>query len=904
MRKHPDLAVILFLALYPFIFFFPVTLGQAVWFTRDLSRVYHPFAVELGRALDAGRLPLWTPALQAGFPLLAEGQIAAFYPFQLLLVKIFPAHFAVSYEMLLHLSLAAVGMYLCARAFGIGAAGALVAGFVFSFNGFMIQKLYHAPILFTAAWLPWLIFFFTRFQRSHQTPDRRAGIWFILTVGAMAMQWLAGSAQIALLNSLTFAFVGFFGGLFTLRVPYSAHRFEMLVRAVLWTALPLMLGALLAAIQLVPTAELLGYSTRARGLGENLLTLYSYSGESLAQFLSPFSQGEPSDDNVELWGYAGLAALFLAATCLRFRRDVRTIFFFGLALVTLSLTLGAVNPLFQIVSRMPLFNLFRVPARYVFPFDFAVAFGAAFSLHQLVQRNANTRPNLTRLLGILGALGAVGVIGLAYTQSLEFWLVLWRWLPWAIGSLAIALIALGWTRRIAGDVLAAAIIALVIFDMSAYAAPFLSTTVAQLTPPVTVVQTPRSLASLGTPRVPERILTDETIWPSVPALRASFYPNFGMLYGLEMGHAYTPLWFDANENYFFNLTPAMLDLLNVRYFAIPLEPRFTDRRPTPSDAFSLDVVNNEINIPPTSIETIEVDSFTEETGSLAQGSPVAELDVKFDDGTYQIFPLRAGIESADWDYARENSTANVPPQSKVAHSLNGFWRSFGRTFEGKVYRSQFPLSLARRVVGLNLRALIPPAHLTVEQITLLDDKGKAISLATLTGKNNLALRYLSDTAAIWENQDFLPRAFIVHHAEVMNNDQVFQALRGGDFRPAQTVLLSEGQPLAASLDSGAPDRVEVTRHEPERVTITASTDRAGYLVLADTFYPGWNAFIDGRPAPIYRADYVFRAVPLEAGEHSVIFEYRPMSLLLGALISAVGLLITIGITLGIQRGKL
>src|SRR5574341_628511 len=68
------------LIFFPLMYFYPVTIGQAVWFTRDLSRVYHPFAVELGRALDAGRLPLWAPALQAGFPLLAEGQIAALYP--------------------------------------------------------------------------------------------------------------------------------------------------------------------------------------------------------------------------------------------------------------------------------------------------------------------------------------------------------------------------------------------------------------------------------------------------------------------------------------------------------------------------------------------------------------------------------------------------------------------------------------------------------------------------------------------------------------------------------------------------------------------------------------------------------------------------------------------------------
>jgi uncharacterized membrane protein YfhO len=73
-------------------------------------------------------------------------------------------------------------------------------------------------------------------------------------------------------------------------------------------------------------------------------------------------------------------------------------------------------------------------------------------------------------------------------------------------------------------------------------------------------------------------------------------------------------------------------------------------------------------------------------------------------------------------------------------------------------------------------------------------------------------------------------------------------------------------------------------------------------MLTDSWYPGWVAFVDGKETPIHRADYIFRAVPLTPGEHSVVFEYRPMSLLWGAIISGLSV-IACGVGVGIVVSK-
>lgn len=81
----------------------------------------------------------------------------------------------------------------------------------------------------------------------------------------------------------------------------------------------------------------------------------------------------------------------------------------------------------------------------------------------------------------------------------------------------------------------------------------------------------------------------------------------------------------------------------------------------------------------------------------------------------------------------------------------------------------------------------------------------------------------------------------------------------------------------------------MTHYAPERVEIKVDAEAPGYLILTDSWYPGWEATIDGEPVPIYQADLLFRAVAVDAGHHRVVFVFRPVSLLIGAGMSLAGL---------------
>jgi len=94
--------------------------------------------------------------------------------------------------------------------------------------------------------------------------------------------------------------------------------------------------------------------------------------------------------------------------------------------------------------------------------------------------------------------------------------------------------------------------------------------------------------------------------------------------------------------------------------------------------------------------------------------------------------------------------------------------------------------------------------------------------------------------------------------------------------------------------------IALLRYDPHTVEIGLTTPKPGYLVLSDTFYPGWRASVDGQPASLYRANYAFRAVPVPAGVHTVRMVFRPISWFVGLSLSGLTLLGLIGFV-GVRR---
>jgi hypothetical protein len=142
---------------------------------------------------------------------------------------------------------------------------------------------------------------------------------------------------------------------------------------------------------------------------------------------------------------------------------------------------------------------------------------------------------------------------------------------------------------------------------------------------------------------------------------------------------------------------------------------------------------------------------------------------------------------------------------------------------------------------------------------------------------------------VYENPDALPRAYVAHAVEVVPDDKAaLHVLRDKEFDPTQQVVIEGPLPvLALSGDRISP--APVRQRSPQDVIVDTESSQDGVLVLTDSNYPGWRAFVDGREEPILHANYLFRGVPIRAGKHTIEFIYTDDSFKAGLLISGVTL---------------
>jgi hypothetical protein len=152
----------------------------------------------------------------------------------------------------------------------------------------------------------------------------------------------------------------------------------------------------------------------------------------------------------------------------------------------------------------------------------------------------------------------------------------------------------------------------------------------------------------------------------------------------------------------------------------------------------------------------------------------------------------------------------------------------------------------------------------------------------------LRLAYDGADARIFENPAALPRAFVARRARCVDDRTGLALLRAHAVDLSREVLLAD---CTAPVGTSTAQRTEarLTVDDAERVVVAASTDAPAWLVLTDTWFPGWTARLDGAEVPIARANHAFRAVALPAGRHEVEFVFRPRGLRTGAAITLVSL---------------
>lgn len=148
--------------------------------------------------------------------------------------------------------------------------------------------------------------------------------------------------------------------------------------------------------------------------------------------------------------------------------------------------------------------------------------------------------------------------------------------------------------------------------------------------------------------------------------------------------------------------------------------------------------------------------------------------------------------------------------------------------------------------------------------------------------------YEGSDATIYANHHALPRAWLVAGQRVAENDQQALTAIGNPGLDLRRIVVTE-HPLPGlarvSSSAAAAGTARIASYSAEKVAIEISATRPAELVLSDTWFPGWKAAVDGRPAPINRVDYLLRGVPVPPGTHRIVFTYDPVSFEVGWQVS-------------------
>ncbi|MCA9921536.1 MAG: hypothetical protein KC421_04145, partial [Anaerolineales bacterium] len=375
------------------LFFNKMALSNLILARGDTFLYFYPYWEAAADALRNGRIPLWNSQLFMGAPFLANSQVGFFYPLNWPLWLLLPTPYAVSASILLHLFIAGWGAYLAAqRTLYLDRSAALATAVLYALGGYVTAQVEHVNQLQGMAWFPWF-FVVLAYCADEKVISR---MWVVgrtaLGVAALfALQLLAGHTQTAFISGVALLVWG--GAMFLahqfnketengLLFRFQFDRFRS--RAPLALLLGIGLVSMITAVQLLPTLELTQFSSRQGGLAVNEVLSFSLHPLLLAKALLPGYEQSLFSEYVALLPITALVLTVIGAWQWRQWRGVLPAL--ALVLVGLLLALGRFDPLYWLLARLPGFNLFRVPARWLLLYAFGMALLAGLGWQIVLDR--------------------------------------------------------------------------------------------------------------------------------------------------------------------------------------------------------------------------------------------------------------------------------------------------------------------------------------------------------------------------------------------------------------------------------------------------------------------------------------------------------------------------------------
>lgn len=755
-----------------FVFYPELFLARSASLMGDHWEQHYPWAFLMAKSLKLGILPFWTPLIQCGFPIVAESQMGLFYLPNMVFYSLLPFRWAYAYMNVFHFCATALGTLLYARRIGLNSWGSFTAAMIFVFGAGYGGAYYNITSLKTLAWLPWVLWSFEAFYRSKRWR------YAALAAGFMALAILAGYLQVAALM-LFFCLLYFFFRLLFFVSAEETGRGRLLAAFGILAALACAL--MIALPQFLLTFELSQLSNRV-DLAEGYAYVGSLSPGALLTLVFPNLQGLFRGTCL----YSGIFSIFfcIAAFFVSFQPlQQMTRLWAWMAATALVLALGQWSPLYIALVKVTHFYSFRIPAKFLIFFCFAVAILSGIGVHAIAGclfRDEKARKKMTAVgFAVAGAIPVVWACVYAALSLGRSWIL-------AVGE---------WVVR-----------------NFIYGQP-------------------------GHPKTMEEYLA--ALQAQIDRVRETLSggdPWLLWAFALLLAAA---LWL-----LFFRRGARAAVLLLVAFGILLVDFYVLAGADIKKDFAGYDRV-------------------------LQPNAIVQELLTEKAEGKLgRIYVFR-----------KESENPPLKPSVNMLYGIEDIGGYspliFGRYFEA--------IGQLGNVNDSN-RMFDPSPGFVLERLPLLDalDVSHVISMQPLHHPDlQLLMADPVTHAVLYRNTRSRVRAFFISGAVSFADwPRLKEMLMAPGFDPRSVLLLENDakaqiRGIRLSKDTTA-IRLSRTFHDTDSERWTIETTGPGFFVLANTFYPGWNAFVDQMPVPLLRAYGLFQAVYVPGpGSHDIALEYDP-----------------------------
>ena len=929
--KENKFVIIIFLIflLLPLLFFRDITKINSVIFGTWDSLLYtiplRQLNAELIRSLQ---LPLWNEYIFSGFPLLANPQVGALYPLNLIFDLFLPIKLSFNISLLLHYSLAGIFSYLFLNEYKLHKISSFVGGLIFMFSGIMVSHRSHSQMLNTIIWLPLILFFLEKFRKS------KNNIFISIATISLCICYLGGHPQMFVYTSLIiilyiiyYAFI------------YNGGKNYFFLKSFLIFPLTL----LIIGFVFFPTLQLSALSSRSiLSRDYNFITSSSFDLKLFPELVFPFIFGNKSTlpnvlpyfgpvNYAEIMIYFGISTVpFLILGF--FKKDKNKYIWIFILLLSFLLVLGRNTPFYKLIFHIPVINNFRIPSRNWFEFGFAFSVLASFGFDYYINEKSKKVKNIIK--AVIGFLLAILTSSLFFFYNTNIRNVTIAFLKKIklyeidFGSTISSLNKFNYSIHVPLIIISITIIILVIslFKKNKFIYVLL------------VVLIFLDLLSVGyyfeDNYSSSYIINKKTGYPQEMsflqkndkdpfrifpiAYTMSYYfvsPNRSMHYNLESITGYDPLM--LNDYRF------LTEISDHPYVEMPWKKLLINNSIISMLNTKYIIVNNQNDVEGF-INNLSRYYWAGEKSKLILNSENLKAkhadfnpktnEILFDnkENVLKIVEIPLNIE--------KNKDYMINFEIKSEKKLNNliFFDFFAPGYDNQdqeffLKPEEIPSDYVKISKIVNSGNLPKDINVLFRIFTKSSNSFniKNLSVHEVKKVSNYKLILQNYGVVVLENINYLPRfSFperIINVKDISEVKKIFNTednyLESDRFNPLKTALV-EDLDFPEKEYLGKPSKVDIIDYKNNKVILKTNLDEDRFMVFSDTFYPGWKATIDGKETKIYKTDGIIKGIFVPKGMHNVEFEYIPDYFYILIVISPVSILLIFLIPILIKKKKM